>query len=728
MADTDDDHGAIPGEAPDTRPCVAVNVSLRMAIIEAQIALQYELQQARAGGQAASLVSAANADTASMLGIPAAGSGVRTPATVAERLVLLRNELAVLRARLDAPDAMLPSPHLAMGVAPLVMALPEQYLAALLGLSDDEIEFAWLAVAWAVQPALFDDLILDAPLRGVSAALFVRLRRFATVVDERAFVVALRTSKLFTLGLLQRAGDDNGLHAEWRAAPSLVAFFTGALVHDARFEVVALGHVILDAAQQVIINGMQSCRNMPGVLWQVQGPAHSGRAVACARANICPLWRVDLQGATDAMAVRALLQDFRAHLTIMDGGAVLLENIETLWQRNDAAALATVATFVDANACTVFATVTQRGTVPTRQPHVFVDWPAPDAGARAALWDELAAQMAAPPLDPDLRDRLAQRFTVRSGAIWRALQFAAGRVATGYSEILEEAVLVAALQSATEAQASELEAFCTRVETRQTWDDLVLPEAAREQALLLLARCRATTRVRDEWGYGAKLAPANGTVVLLSGAPGVGKTLSAGVISRVLGRTLFAVDLSRVVSKWIGETEANLRKVFAAAEAEGCALLFDEADSLFGQRAAVRTASDRYANMEVNYLLNRIERFNGLVFLTTNQPEAIDPAMHRRLAMHIVLPLPNEAERAELWHRMLHAGSAPLAADIDVADLARRFPDMSGANIRNAVLSALYLAASEGGDIQHAHLVRGGKAEYRAMGKVATSPRPLLEN
>lgn len=233
MTNTDDDHGAIPGEAPDTRPCVAVNVSLRMAIIEAQIALQHELRQGGAGGQAASLVSAGNADTTSVLGIPAASPDVCAPATVAERLVLLRNELAVLRARLDAPDAMLPSPHLAMGVAPLVMALPEQYLAALLGLSDDEIELAWLAVAWAVQPALFDELIVDAPLRGVSAALFVRLRRFVTVVDERAFVVALRTSKLFTLGMLQRAGEDNGLHTEWRAAPSLVEFFTGALVHDA---------------------------------------------------------------------------------------------------------------------------------------------------------------------------------------------------------------------------------------------------------------------------------------------------------------------------------------------------------------------------------------------------------------------------------------------------------------------------------------------------------------
>jgi AAA+ superfamily predicted ATPase len=728
MTAADDDYASL-GEAPDSRPCVALNVSLRMAIVEAQIALQRELRQGGAGCGAVSSVPAAHVDALSELGIPSgAHNGGHGPATTDQRLVLLRSELAALRARIEPPPEDMPTQHSASGLPTLVTALPEQHLAALLGLSADEIELAWLAVAWAVQPALFDEVTLDAPRGGVSTALFVRLRRFATTVEERGFVLALRTSKLFTHGLLQCVGDDNGMHTEWRAAPALVAFVTGALVHDARFSIVGFDRVVMGDAQQPIVNGLRSCRTMPGVLLQLHGPAHSGRAFACAWANIFPLWRADLQGATDAAAVRALLQDFRAHITLMDVSAVLLENVETLWQRNDAAALAAVAEFVDAHPFAVFATVTQRGSVPTQQPGICADWPVPDAGARAMLWDELALRLPLPPLDPDMRDRLAQRFAVRTGAIWRALQLAARREAEWHSERIDEAVLVAALQSATEAQASELEAFCTRVETRQTWDDLVLPEAAREQALLLLARCRATTRVRDEWGYGAKLAPANGTMVLLSGAPSVGKTLSAGVISRVLGRTLFAVDLSRVVSKWIGETEANLRKVFAAAEAEGCALLFDEADSLFGQRAAVRTASDRYANMEVNYLLNRIERFNGLVFLTTNQPEAIDPAMHRRLAMHIVLPLPNEAERAELWHRMLHAGSAPLAADIDVADLARRFPDMSGANIRNAVLNALYLAASEGGDMQHAHLVRGGKAEYRAMGKVETSLRLLLEN
>ena len=478
---------------------------------------------------------------------------------------------------------------LAASASELVADLARRLPGAQLVVQLDEPALPAVA-AGAVQPALFDEVTLDAPRGGVSTALFVRLRRFATTVEERGFVLALRTSKLFTHGLLQCVGDDNGMHTEWRAAPALVAFVTGALVHDARFSIVGFDRVVMGDAQQPIVNGLRSCRTMPGVLLQLHGPAHSGRAFACAWANIFPLWRADLQGATDAAAVRALLQDFRAHITLMDVSAVLLENVETLWQRNDAAALAAVAEFVDAHPFAVFATVTQRGSVPTQQPGICADWPVPDAGARAMLWDELALRLPLPPLDPDMRDRLAQRFAVRTGAIWRALQLAARREAEWHSERIDEAVLVAALQSATEAQASELEMFCTRVETRQTWDDLVLPEAAREQALLLLARCRATTRVRDDWGYGAK---------------------------------------------------------------------------------------------------------------------------------------PNEAERAELWHRMLHAGSAPLAADIDEADLARRFPDMSGANIRNAVLNALYLAASEGGDMQHAHLVRGGKAEYRA---VATSPRPLLEN
>jgi hypothetical protein len=367
MNNPDDEYSETLGEGPDARRCVALNVSLRFAIVEAQIALQRELQQDRAGGRVVGSLTGAAPTTASVLGIPA-NSDTRASATAAQRLALLRGELEGLRARIEPPSEEMPTQHLSMGLPTLVTALPEQHLATLLALSADEIELAWLAVAWALQSALFDDVTLDAPQRGVSVALFVRLSRFATTADERVFVVALRTSKLLARGLLQRVGDDNGLHTEYVAAPALVAFFIGARVHDARFSIVAFDRVVMDDAQQHIINGLRSCRTMPGMLLQLHGPVHSGRAFACAWANIFPLWRVDLQGATDAAAVHALLQDFRAHITLMDVSAVLLENVDTLWQRNDAAALAAVAAFVDAHAFTVFAPATQRGSVPTSAP------------------------------------------------------------------------------------------------------------------------------------------------------------------------------------------------------------------------------------------------------------------------------------------------------------------------------------------------------------------------
>ena len=211
MTDANDVYSAMLGEEPDARRCVALSVNLRVAIIEQQIILQRELRHSGAGGAVNGSTFSTNVDaTTSVLGIPVdtdTRSDVHAPAAAAQRLVILRSELTALRERIAATtELVLPTPSLAIGFPSmhLVMALPEQYVATLLDLSDDEIELAWLAVAWALQPALFDDVILDVPARGVSAALFVRLRRFTTTIEEHAFVVALRTSKLVARGLLQR--------------------------------------------------------------------------------------------------------------------------------------------------------------------------------------------------------------------------------------------------------------------------------------------------------------------------------------------------------------------------------------------------------------------------------------------------------------------------------------------------------------------------------------------
>jgi SpoVK/Ycf46/Vps4 family AAA+-type ATPase len=202
----------------------------------------------------------------------------------------------------------------------------------------------------------------------------------------------------------------------------------------------------------------------------------------------------------------------------------------------------------------------------------------------------------------------------------------------------------------------------------------------------------------------------------------------AGLLARDLDLELYQVDLSQVVSKWVGETEKQLARVFDAAEQGHALLLFDEADALFGKRTAdVKGANDRYANLEVNYLLQRVEAFGGITVLTTNLDTAIDPALKRRLADHIVFELPDVDERTTLWKRLVTTDAAPLAANLDFEQLSRMFPKMSGANIRNAALAAAFLAAGDNSKtITQQHLVRAARAEYRSMGHVLAERGPAL--
>jgi SpoVK/Ycf46/Vps4 family AAA+-type ATPase len=190
----------------------------------------------------------------------------------------------------------------------------------------------------------------------------------------------------------------------------------------------------------------------------------------------------------------------------------------------------------------------------------------------------------------------------------------------------------------------------------------------------------------------------------------------AGLVARELGLDLYQVDLSKVVSKYIGETEKNLSTVFEAAETGHAVILFDEADSLFAKRTAVSSSNDRYANLEVNYLLQRLEQFSGVALLTTNHETAIDPAFRRRLAVHIRLPMPDEAQRSDLWRAVLPA-DAPVDENLDLDELGREFA-MTGGHIKNAVLRGAYLAAHERKPISASHLQRGARAEIEAMGKV----------
>jgi hypothetical protein len=257
----------------------------------------------------------------------------------------------------------------------------------------------------------------------------------------------------------------------------------------------------------------------------------------------------------------------------------------------------------------------------------------------------------------------------------------------------------------------------TRVTRLATWGDIVLPEDITDSLLELTARVRHRRKVFEQWGFDRSMTTSRGITALFSGSPGTGKTMVAGVIARDLGLELFRVDVSRITSKWIGETEKNLGSLFDAAEDGQVMLLFDEADSLFGKRTEVKTSVDRYANMEVNYLLQRLDSFEGIAILTTNFGNAIDPAFKRRLTYRVTFPFPDEEMRMRLWRSLLPP-EVPIDGALDLASLAAKYR-LSGGYIRNATLRAAFLAAEEGSALSQEHLERAIRMEFREIGKLA---------
>jgi SpoVK/Ycf46/Vps4 family AAA+-type ATPase len=244
----------------------------------------------------------------------------------------------------------------------------------------------------------------------------------------------------------------------------------------------------------------------------------------------------------------------------------------------------------------------------------------------------------------------------------------------------------------------------------------VLPPLATQILREIVTHVRQRTRVYEDWGFAARSARGLGISALFFGASGTGKTLAAEIMAAELRLDLYRIDLSQVVSKYIGETEKNLRRVFDAAEQAGAVLLFDEADALFGKRSEVKDSHDRYANIEVSYLLQRMEAYRGLAILTTNMKQALDPAFTRRIRFVVQFPFPDEHDRAEIWRRAFPAATP--TAGLDVPRLARL--NVAGGNIRNIAMGAAFLAADVGEPVGMSHVLRAARAEYAKLERPLT--------
>lgn len=329
----------------------------------------------------------------------------------------------------------------------------------------------------------------------------------------------------------------------------------------------------------------------------------------------------------------------------------------------------------------------------------------PPVTARCAAWQQAIGDASSQPF-PELAAELGATFAIPIDEMREVVRLAAAAPLA-----FPEALRAAARRRAGHA----LEHLAERLQTPHGIDALVLPPQPLIALDDLVAARATSARVLGEWKLGDVYARRSGLVALFAGPPGTGKTMAAGVVAHMLGIDLYRIDLSGVVSKYIGETERNLERIFQAAEHATAVLFFDEADALFGKRSEVQDAHDRYANIEVSYLLQRIERFDGVAILATNLRQNLDEAFLRRIDFVIDFPMPEVSDRERLW-RKLEATRAPLAGDIDFALLGERY-ELTGGAIRNCAIAAAHAAARDDVPIAMRHLVAAVAREYVKQGQ-----------
>lgn len=358
-------------------------------------------------------------------------------------------------------------------------------------------------------------------------------------------------------------------------------------------------------------------------------------------------------------------------------------------------------------------------TLPVRRPFHLIRLPAADLAIRQQAWREglEAITDIIDPRDigPNAADDLAARYVIGPGTVGEVVDDA-----RAFARATGGPVKHAGIEEAVGRRLSmRLGSFGTVISRRARMDEMVLPEDVIETLEDMIAMVRERTQILERWGYGRHLGLNRGVSGLFSGEPGTGKTMAASVISSALGLELVRIDLSSVTSKWVGETEKHLAKIFDEAQTANAMLLFDEADSLFGKRTELKSAQDRYANLEVNYVLQRMETFDGVSVLTTNFESAIDAAFLRRLNFRVRFPKPELEERVELWRRLLPPDTG-LSQGLDFQTLAQRFV-MTGGHIRNAIVRAAVVAARQGRPMTPDDLFTGALHEYAEMGKVMPS-------
>ncbi len=627
-------------------------------------------------------------------------------------------------------------------------------LAALYGLSPWDVDALLVALAPELDlryerlyAYLQDDVTRRRPTVSLVLDLLCgdaadRLRRRAHLSPHGPLVCA---------GLVHVVPDPNQLRPPLLAHclkvdEQAVAFLLGEPGPDARLAGFCTLHdpapagrgPVLDPAVRAALCGLAKGRGSgEPLLVYLHGPDHNSAAAAaaCACASHVPLLAADLDAASPADADLATLVPILFREARLRGAVLYVAGMDRLWAEGRAATLTVFrAGLADHDGVVLLAgEAAWNGTgYAGPAPHL-VSLKVPPFERRRDCWRDALNGAGGAVAEGEL-DALADRFRLlpdqveravleaRNRARWRASaesgQSASGKSDAGDSVDADEPKPGAAdLFAAARAASGEMLAqLARRVEPVYGWDDMVLPLDSLAQLRELWQRVAHRHTVLGRWGFGRKLAHGKGVTALFSGPSGTGKTMAAQVMAGALELDLFRIDLSAVVSKYIGETEKNLSRVFADAEAGNSILFFDEADALFGKRSEVKDAHDRYANIEIGYLLQRMEEHEGVTILATNLRKNMDEAFVRRLAFSIAFPFPEEPDRLRIW-KQVWPHDTPRAESLDLEFMARRFR-LTGGNIKNVALAAAFLAADEGAPVGMEHVVRATRREFQKMGKV----------
>jgi hypothetical protein len=466
----------------------------------------------------------------------------------------------------------------------------------------------------------------------------------------------------------------------------------------------------LSASQQSVVEGVAGVwsRTDTGTVWpcvQLSGcETGSKRAVAAAA---CQMLGLGLRRMATSAVPRVpndldSLERIWEREAALDRLVLLLECDEL--DLSDAAGEAAVKRFVETLRCPLLLSVGERR-LPVERPQVWFDVPKLPAADQVAIWRE-ALRSDGIALNGAV-ETLVSHFRL-SPAVIRAVSAQA-----------EQKSLPSSLWNLCRAHSRpRLEGLAQRLEPTACWDDVILPERQRGLLAQIALQVRHRSLVYEGWGFAAQGTRGLGISALFAGPSGTGKTMAGEVLANELNLDVYRIDLSQVVSKYIGETEKNLRRVFDAADEGAAILLFDEADALFGKRSEVKDSHDRYANIEVGYLLQRMESYRGLAILTTNRREALDQAFLRRIRFVVEFPFPDASQRAEIWRRIFPPQTP--TAGLSIERLARL--NAAGGHIRNIALGAAFLAAGAGEPVRMAHLLLAARNEFAKL------ERPLADS